>query len=169
MSDTPLEPEIFDDEIPSADREGNKPAPVGDAVLSDSEIERIKKLARENVQKQIHKAATAKALAKFEEEARVEAGLIPEQGPAPVKERVSIRIDVPKYVPWILLDRKRYFHGYSYDVTPSVAETLIDQMQHTWRQEQQTEGKWFGPGHQQQNVVIGRAGDVLNTSRSLRR
>lgn len=169
MSDTPLEPEIFEDEIPSADRSGNKPTPVGDVVLSDAELEKIKKMAREKVQKDIHKAATAKALAQFEEEARVEAGLIPAQGPIPTQERVSVRIDVPKYVPWILLDRKRYFHGYSYDVTPAVAATLVDQMQHTWRQERQTKGDWFGPGHQQQNVVIGRAGEVVNTSASLRR
>jgi len=171
MSDVPNEPD-FEDPLPAADAEG-KP-PVGDApseapILSAKDLETIKADARKKVQKDIRAAAMKKAMAEFEEEARIEAGLVPEEGPIPTTERVSVRIDVPRYVPWVLLDKRRYYHGYSYDVTPAVAATLIDQMQHTWRQERQTKGDWFGPGHQQQNVVIGKAGDVVNTARSLRR
>lgn len=146
--------------------------PVGEPspspVLTSAELERIRQEARKKIEKDIHKAAVAKAMAEAEEQARIEAGLMPAQGPDPTEEMMDIKINVPKYVPFIRIDRTKFFHGYSYSVKKSQYLYIMDQMQHCWRQELQTKGEWNGPGHRQQNVNIDQHGNVINRAGAFR-
>lgn len=137
-------------------------------VLKPEELEKIRKDAREKVEKDIRKAAMAKAMAEAEEQARIEAGLMPAQGPAPTEEIMNVRINVPKYVPFIRIDRTKFFHGRTYPVPKSQYLYIMDQMQHCWRQELQTKGEWNGPGHRQQNVNIDQHGNVINRAGAFR-
>lgn len=153
-------PDLVEDAKPVGVEEPEKSG----SILTPAELEKIRQEAKKNVEKEIHKAAVAKAMGEAELQAKIEAGLMPEQGPPPVKEEelVSIRINVPKYVPFIRIDRQRFYHGFSYNVPVEQALYLTDQMQHCWRQELQTKGEWIGPGHRAQNINIDQHGNVIN-------
>lgn len=54
--------------------------------------------------------------------------------------QVQILIDIPGFADKITLDGRPYYHGYTYTVADSVAACLMDQMDKSWRHEDNVGG-----------------------------
>lgn len=54
--------------------------------------------------------------------------------------QVTVLVDIPGFADKIVLDGRPYYHGYTYTVPDSVASCLMDQMDKSWRHEDNVGG-----------------------------
>jgi hypothetical protein len=90
----------------------------------------------EEIEDEIHEEEVTQAKVKFKAAARtairVQKGL--------EEEQVTILIDAAGHTPYFRIDNKRYYHGYTYTVPYSLAETLMYMMDQGWRHEEAVGG-----------------------------
>jgi|SRR5215469_17780527 len=103
-------------------------------VLTDADKAEIRKRAREQVAEAKKKAAT---------EAYLKAAMKEEEREYEPKEALEdFTVDLAEYAPYIAINNTMYFHGVTYEVPCSVARSLAEIAQATWRHEREwREGK----------------------------
>ena len=154
-----------------ADPVAAKPADVetDPSVLSPADLEKIRADAKAKVAKEIRQSAIKAAMEEMEAEERIAAGLAPKVGAAPVaeEEMMHVTISLPVFcVEGINLDGKRYMHGHTYRVSPSLYVTLVDQMQMSWHHEDQKDGKFTNFNRRERDTHI-RHGAPINAPMAL--
>lgn len=145
--------------------------PIQDGLLegelTPEELARVEKEAQEEVNALVKARLLKRAKEQAVIRAKVAAGLLP----ATADEGMSlITIDVAKFAPWIALDNRIYWHGYTYKVPAGVARTLLDQMYRTHGHQAEIDGKSRFEGAQRPRAVriSPRNPAGITTSRSLR-
>ena len=99
--------------------------------LTEAEIAEIRQEARETVAKEIKKQKEKAYLEQFLKEER--------QTFVPEKRLVPIFLQLPGFTNYIMLDGVQYFHDNVYQVEPSVAAVLVEQVARGWAHEEKTE------------------------------
>jgi len=103
-----------------------------DGLLSEKEREEL--LAE--IEDEIHAEEVEKAKESFKTKARsairIQKGL--------EEEQITMLLDLPGHSQYIRIDNARYYHGYTYTVPYSVADTLNHMMDRAWRHEEETGG-----------------------------
>lgn len=107
---------------------------AGNDQLTDADKAEIRKRAREQVLETRKKAATEAYLkaAIREEEREFE----------PDEQFEDFTVNLAEYAPYIMINGVMYFHGVTYEVPASLARSLGEIQQNTWRHEREfREGK----------------------------
>lgn len=111
-----------------------------DTVLTEEEMERIRRKARSEVEAELKQRASAQKQDLIQEaadrelqEMRREAGLTDYRD-----DLLSITIDVAPYSDGLVIDNRKYQQGYTYQVTRRQYESMREQMARSWDHEDQT-------------------------------
>lgn len=158
MVKKPTEDDTFDDIIGGEAVEEERLHPI----LSNADVLKAREKARTRVDADRH-AAAMKAIEDTEvERLRVEEGLT--TGITDEDRIVSFTVDLPAYAANILINRRPYWHGHSYDVPIHLARTLADEQFKAWRHDDQIDGKSITQMYaQKRNTMINaRSGAVSN-------
>jgi hypothetical protein len=85
---------------------------------------------RRQVQAELAAEAKAEAAADFKAQLRAQLIMqsIKHAEPSKADDAVDLRIDLARHVPYIRIDNTTYYPGYTYTVSPAVAQVLKDQM-----------------------------------------
>lgn len=154
----------------AAPKAEEKAAVVADPnVITDEDKAILRAKAKEKVAKELRQAALKIAMEEIEEEVRVAAGLAPKEGEAPTPEELlqHIVISLPPFcIDGINLDGRKYLHGHTYRVSPSVYASLIDQQQMSWQHEDQKDGKFTNFNRRERDTHI-RHGAAVNAPMTL--
>jgi len=135
-----------------------------EGLLTAEDLARVEKEAQAEVDQQIKARALKRAKEQAVIRAKVAAGLLPRTADEP---EVTVRIDVAKFAPNVILDQRIYWHGYSYKVPSGVARTLLEIMHRTHGHEAEVQGRSrFESAQRQRPIVLGPRG--VTTSRNLR-
>lgn len=108
-------------------------------ILSNDEFLEAQAAARRKLDAERKKAAMKDVEAKEMRRLRTEEGLV--SGITDEDELVWVTIDLPEWAPWIAVNGRPYWHGYSGRVPKHVYRSLAEQMQTAWRAHDQTEGR----------------------------
>lgn len=96
-------------------------------LLTDEDMDLIKKDAAETVAKERHAAAVreASAIALDEERAKFD----------PALEMTDVLIDLPAFAPSLMIDFRYFHHGHVAHVSKPAAASIKEQMSRMWEQE----------------------------------
>lgn len=173
-ADVPLDEEVEDAELVAADLDDGEDAGLGEGLFTAAELADMRKGAAAKVEKDKKAALKLRLMEQFEDEERRAQGMAPKRGPADDSRKMGVTIGLPPFANEIVLDNKVYFNGHTYEVTPSLFASLVDQMQHSWRHEDEIKGHINEPQRRERDTHI-RHGVVyngpvaLNTSTSMSR
>lgn len=130
---------------------------VGGVRISKEDVDRIRKEAELKAKKTLEREATDKLTRQMTAEA--EADMRRKAGVNKKNEvLVDVLIDLPEFADRITLDGKEFFHGSIVKVTEGVARTLNEQMQVSWRHQNQVDGVKHNPYQRHKNQNIGKGG-----------
>lgn len=163
-ADVPLDEEAEDrelDEEAGLDASEDEGATLGGGLFSTAELAEMRKGAAAKVEKDKKATLKLELMEQFEDEERQKQGMAPKRGPADDNRKVGVTIGLPPFGAEIVLDNTVYFNGHTYEVTPSVFASLVDQMQHSWRHEDEIGGHLNEPGRRERDTHI-RHGVVQN-------
>ena len=151
---------------------------LGQGLFTAAELEDMRKGAAAKVEKDKKAALKLELMERFEEEERARQGLAPKRGPVDDKRKMGVTIGLPPFASEIALDNRLYFNGHTYEVTPAVFAALVDQMQHSWRHEDEINGHLNEPQRRERDTyvrggtktragAVSRAPMALNTRTSM--
>jgi hypothetical protein len=127
---------------------GTSKAPPNHKLLSNDELEALKKEAAKTVLEEMKQSARDDFFAKEIAALR--------RGHTPQDQIVPVTIDIAQFISYIAIDGVQYFHGYSYKVPRSRALVLYEQMQRSWLHQDEIDGRSrFNQYRKPQNAVIG--------------
>lgn len=102
------------------------------SLLTEEEMREIEVDLKAEIALEVKKLEKDKYRAEARRKLRVAKGL--------EEPQLQILVDVPGFTDKILLDGRPYYHGYTYTVSDSVASCLMNQMDMSWRHEENVGG-----------------------------
>ena len=129
--------------VPAVDK-----IPVDLELLSPVEREELEKAAADAVAEEMKQDARDAYYAKAKDGMR--------RRNTPSDRYEKLMINAAPYVPFIMLDGVQFYHGYTYEVTASQAAVLREQMERSWRHQDEIDGRSrFNAYRTQRNQTIG--------------
>jgi len=107
--------------------------PADFSLLTEEERKALREAARESILEEMKQEARDKFYAKERENLR--------RAQVPADKIVDIEINSAPYVPHFLIDGKPYYNGYTYKVPSRLAAVLYEQMQRSWRHQDEIDGR----------------------------
>jgi hypothetical protein len=101
-------------------------------LLTEDERAELLSEVEDEVREEEVAAAKDKFRSKARSAIRVQRGL--------EEDQVTLLMDLPGHAEYVRIDSRRYYHGYTYTVPASVADTLMHMMDRAWRHEEETGG-----------------------------
>jgi len=103
------------------------------SLLAPEDMEALRKEARASILEEMKQAARDKFFENEREKLRREK--------VPADTLVDIEINSAPYVPYFMLDGKSFYNGYTYKIPSKVAAVLYEQMQRSWRHQDEIDGR----------------------------
>lgn len=158
-ADIPLddEPDTEEEAALAGERVEDEPeedTSVGGGLFTAAELADMRKGAVAKVEKDRKAEMKLKLMQQFEDEERQRQGLAPKRGPIEDHRKMGVTIGLPPFASEIVLDNKVYFNGHTYEVTPAVFAALVDQMQHSWRHEDEINGHLNEPQRRERDTYV---------------
>jgi len=123
-------------------------------LLTEEEREELLKEVREEIRKEEVKKAKDSFKEKTRRAIRIQKGL--------EEEQVTMLIDPPGHAKDIRLDSRVFYHGYSYTVPYSVADTLYHVMDRAWRHEEEVGGANSNEYRKPRLTQVSGTGAIVN-------
>jgi hypothetical protein len=103
------------------------------SLLSEEDKKALREEARKSILEEMKQEARDKYFAEVRENIR--------RSKVPADKIVEVEVNSAPYVPFFMLDGKHFYNGYTYKVPSGVAAVLYEQMQRSWRHQDEIDGR----------------------------
>lgn len=126
----------------------HRPIPVKTSMLSAEDKAALREEAKKSVLAEMEQDARDAYFA--EQLAAVRRSHVPDD------EILNVAIDVAPFIQFIMIDGTQFFHGYTYAVPRQQAVTLYEQMQRSWKHQDEIDGRSQSEAYRRpQNRTLG--------------